>query len=360
MLAAEIGEASTAIDQMGVVDSIEGSAPDLEIRLIIADRPPEVADEAERLRPSATRHSKGVIMTLDSLQQQWALRSANAPLHAEMTFVGDALVLGVGAVLVKAAPLRGNGTPDVTSSDDDRLVALLSAAHRRPLPLHALAHIRRAVAKRSEGETVLALIHLALSGVAKLERPAEDARRLFVADELMKTGIAPRAVIDMFRQFTGTLEALDRRYDPNQPRVPAGNGRASGQWTSGDGTTTPTNSSATSPNLGGDRKKEPERRIQIAENSPDWAIASSDRADSASTASSATAVNFAPKSSLPSGNSPLGANISCDDLWDSDKQICLSVLIYEDKHYHGLCMKGALQRYDDCTAGRPLSPLLPY
>ncbi len=145
-------------------------------------------------------------MTHDTLRTQWHTRSENVPLHAEMIFEGGALVLGAGTTLIKSAPdRRGNGAPDDTSPDDARLLALLSAAHRRPITQRALAHIQRAVVKRGEGQTVLALIPLALSGVAKLEQPVESIRRLFVADELMKAGVMPSVVANVFARFIGSL-----------------------------------------------------------------------------------------------------------------------------------------------------------
>src|SRR5579872_4001444 len=202
-------------------------------------------------------------MTPDVLREQWRTRRATAPLRAEMTFEDDALVLGAGAVLAKTAATCG-------VSDDARLAALLSVAHRRPISPRALAHIRRAVVKKREGETTLALVHLALSGVAKLERPEEDARRIFVADELMTAGIAPRAVSEAFSRFDGALDDLERRYDPDQPRVPAGNGRASGQWTSGDWAGSAAASGSAPPSNHPAANQTSTRPIQIADSSSNW------------------------------------------------------------------------------------------
>ena len=113
----------------------------------------------------------------------------------------------------------------------------------------------------------LTLIHLALSGVVKLQRPAEDARRLFVADEMMKAGVAPNDVVNAFSRFTGTLEELERAYDPNQPRVPSGNGRQSGQWTSGDWTDAPPDSSDTEPEPPPGKQQSIPESVQVADNS---------------------------------------------------------------------------------------------
>jgi hypothetical protein len=49
----------------------------------------------------------------------------------------------------------------------------------------------------------------------------------------MKAGVAPRTILEALGPTPAPAD-LDRAYDPDQPRVPAGNGRPSGQWTSGD------------------------------------------------------------------------------------------------------------------------------
>ena len=49
----------------------------------------------------------------------------------------------------------------------------------------------------------------------------------------MKAGVPPRTILEALGA-PSTQADLDRAYNPDQPRVPAGNGRPSGQWTSGD------------------------------------------------------------------------------------------------------------------------------
>ena len=58
----------------------------------------------------------------------------------------------------------------------------------------------------------------------------EDAAyRLSLAAELIGAGVAPREIA---REFGFGLPADLIKYDPDQPRVPAGSGGESGQWTS--------------------------------------------------------------------------------------------------------------------------------
>lgn len=97
----------------------------------------------------------------------------------------------------------------------------------------------------------MALTHLALAGVGRLDDPREDARRLFIADGLMKGGVAPATILEALGAGSSS-EGLDRAYNPDQPRVPAGNGRPSGQWTTGEssGTAGATIHSDGAPTLG--------------------------------------------------------------------------------------------------------------
>ncbi len=163
---------------------------------------------------------------VDELNKAWeAARSR--PIAAEMTFAGDFLILGAQTRLAKV------GAP----VDEGRLGALLATAYGRPAPASSLRHVRRAVETWRDGEKPLALTHLALSGLAKLTQPKEDARRLFIADALIEAGVEPSDIVEGLRLGpTPPPEALDK-YNPGQPRVPAGN-TDGGQWTRGDGAET--------------------------------------------------------------------------------------------------------------------------
>jgi hypothetical protein len=86
------------------------------------------------------------------------------------------------------------------------------------------------LAKAREGDAPLALTHLALAGAGRLTDPRDDARRLFIADGLMKAGVAPATILAALGDAPPP-DALDRAYNPDQPRVPAGNGIVSGRWT---------------------------------------------------------------------------------------------------------------------------------
>ena len=116
---------------------------------------------------------------------------------------------------------------------EQRVLTLLAVAYRGGIPDTALGTLRR-VSKHWRGvDKCLAAIHLAQSGFGKLD--ADAATRLSLAAELIEAGMAPR---ELAREPRLTALQFDiSKYDENQPRVPAGNGRRSGQWTSGDNDT---------------------------------------------------------------------------------------------------------------------------
>jgi hypothetical protein len=95
-------------------------------------------------------------------------------------------------------------------------------------------NIENASEQWRRGEKVLAHIHLAFTGLPKLEG-ANDAYRLYLAEALLDDGLSPREMLAELG-LDRTMRQLNK-YDPDQPRVPAGSGRESGQWTK-DGAST--------------------------------------------------------------------------------------------------------------------------
>jgi hypothetical protein len=161
-------------------------------------------------------------------------RGLRAPLHPAMTFEGDVLLLGAGTRLGLAKRSLILRKQDSEGFDEARVAALLAVACGRPITPSQLAHIRGALEKQSEGQTTLALVRLTLAGVPKLQPPAEAAWRLSAADELMKRGMAPSELLKALGIGPTPRDALERVYNPDQPRVPAGNGRPSGRWKRGN------------------------------------------------------------------------------------------------------------------------------
>jgi len=172
-------------------------------------------------------------MLAERLSKAWRTRQATVPIDPAMTFAPEGLVLGARTVLAPAATDGDRWTIRLEGSEA-RLAALLAAAHLRPVTPEALNHIRKAAERWNEGDAGLAQVHLALSRLGPLDAPG--AQRLFLADELLKAGTPPDVILRALNPSPSAPEPLGKEYNRDQPRVPAGNGRPSGQWTSDGGT----------------------------------------------------------------------------------------------------------------------------
>lgn len=168
-------------------------------------------------------------MSPQQLDDEWRALKSSVPFDTAMRFGSDGLVLGHGTVLCRAS--RSSPRQVVVDTSEQSLLTLLAAAHLQPPSIVGLSHLQRAAERRREGQDALASMHLALSGLDRLKRPIADARRLFFADRLLKGGLPPETIInalDLASLKDGTL-----KYSPDQPRVAAGSGRTSGEWTTG-------------------------------------------------------------------------------------------------------------------------------
>jgi|GEM_PF-3593060 hypothetical protein len=118
------------------------------------------------------------------------------------------------------------------NGEKERILTLLSIAHRCAVPPAVFGFLRRASKHWRSGDKTLACMQLSQSGLGKLDE--EGAYRLSLAAELIEAGFTPR---ELARELGLSPVQFDiSKYDENQPRVPAGNGRESGRWTSADGT----------------------------------------------------------------------------------------------------------------------------
>jgi hypothetical protein len=145
-----------------------------------------------------------------------------------MHFASEGLLLGAGTVVVAAeGPRRLRNL----QGQEARVLALLSAAYGKAVAPSVVGNITRAAEAWSEGDDCLAYIHLAHARLPTLQEPYDAARRLFIVDGFMKAGTSPRAVFEAFHFGGAYIDAVEKFFNPDQPRVPAGSGRTSGEWT---------------------------------------------------------------------------------------------------------------------------------
>ncbi len=140
-----------------------------------------------------------------------------------MQFSEKGLALGAGTVLAAANASR-------LAKTDPRLAFLVRVAHSRAPSASALAHLSKAVRRWSDGDESMARMHV----VGRLQHPEADARRLFLAEALLDAGLAPDELLKAVA--TRPADADLAKYNADQPRVPAGNGRPSGRWTTSGAT----------------------------------------------------------------------------------------------------------------------------
>jgi hypothetical protein len=150
--------------------------------------------------------------------------------HQKMTVTEHGLVLGAGTLLAK---MGDSGL--CLDGEEERILTLFAIAFRGNVPDRMLGSLRRVSKHWQGGDKCLAAIHLAQMGLPDIGEDA--AYRLSLAAELIEAGVTPR---ELARELGLNPVQFDiSKYDENQPRVPAGSGRASGQWTSSGDTAGP-------------------------------------------------------------------------------------------------------------------------
>lgn len=163
---------------------------------------------------------------IEHLQKQWRESARFRGLHASMSFENDALVLGADTVLVKR---KADGAL-VLDGAEMRLLILLSVAQGRPIGASILKNFRRASDCAKAGDACMASMHVALA-LPALDDPERAAQRLFMVDGLLAAGAPPRDIWAALAFDPAILDVLAKKFNPDEPRNPGGDGSASGEWT---------------------------------------------------------------------------------------------------------------------------------
>jgi hypothetical protein len=161
-----------------------------------------------------------LVIELDDLEVRFVERRRSHGLRPNLEITGEGLLLGAGTLLARP---RGGEEPCI--------LALLAAVGRVVSP-QILDVMRKALDLWSRCEKFLAQLLLTFVRLPPLTE--DQAFALFAADELLKSGLSPRALMKGLGFDPAPLDGLEK-YNPDQSRVPAGNGRESGQWGPGSG-----------------------------------------------------------------------------------------------------------------------------
>ena len=167
-------------------------------------------------------------MLQERLRNAWRARERTIAISPVLTLAPQGLVLGAGTVLV---PADGSRRLQNLQGQETRVLALLPAAYGRAVAPSVLGNIARAAKAWSEGDDCLAYIHLAHARLPQLQDAHETSRRLFIVDHFMKAGTSPAIVMAVLGLDASAIDAVGKLYNPDEPRVPAGSGRTSGEWT---------------------------------------------------------------------------------------------------------------------------------
>lgn len=165
---------------------------------------------------------------LEDLKKQWNDAARFRGVRVNLCLEPDGVRLGAGTIIAK----RSRDGSLAVDGEEARVLTLLSVACGRVVDPPVLVSLRRASALARSGDECKAAMLLALVKLPKIADPKDAARRLFIADGLMAKGVEP---IDIWKSLDFDPALLDSlcKFDPDEPRVPAGSGKPSGEWTNG-------------------------------------------------------------------------------------------------------------------------------
>jgi hypothetical protein len=174
---------------------------------------------------------------LDDLERKWILKCQTGAIRRRLEITSEGLLLGAGTCLAKMIRDAGGAPVLALDGQGSRIIALLSVACERAVPASVMDTLRKASDFWSRGEKALAHVHLSFFRAPPFETN-EQAFRLFAANEPFEAGLSPRRLMKALDLDPAPLDIL-QKYNPDQPRVPAGSGRISGEWGDGTGANTP-------------------------------------------------------------------------------------------------------------------------
>jgi hypothetical protein len=174
------------------------------------------------------------VRSFNELKKRWDDHVSRGRYHPGIVINDAGLVLGADTILVRMGETRSGAKAFAVEADLERLLTLLGVSYRDQVPPGIVKNVEKASEQWRRGEKVLAHIHLAFARLPRLAS-TNDAYRLYLAEALLDDGLPPREMLAELG-LDRTMRQLDK-YDPDQPRVPPGSGRESGQWTK-DGAST--------------------------------------------------------------------------------------------------------------------------
>ena len=196
-------------------------------------------DSSNRLTEIDEPNGTTVTFAYDANGQRIKKTTQTGGANPTMTVVNDTYQNGRlayqtnlgGTVLAKMEAGRGGSRELILDGQEERILALLAVVYGEAVNFRVLEAVRRASNYWSNGEPVLAVIALARSGLPPLDGPERTSIGLSAAERLLDHSLSPRELIKACGLDPTLLDLRKTGYNPDQPRVPAGNPDG-GQWTS--------------------------------------------------------------------------------------------------------------------------------
>ena len=154
------------------------------------------------------------------------------PYEDALWFDEDGLHIGARASILHPTDLTARSL----SKSLVRLETLLAVTFRRYFTSDERQAVANASARSRGGDQVAANLRLATSRLVRFPYVDGIDRQLELANVLLDRGMAPDDLLDALDIGSTPSRCSLLKYDQDQPRVPAGNGRESEQFGSGGGT----------------------------------------------------------------------------------------------------------------------------
>jgi hypothetical protein len=158
--------------------------------------------------------------TLAGLAASWELTKRREAFRVTPVWTKSGLIFGAGTVLAREIP-----------GSEDRVVALLSATFDKVSGSTIVRALERAHEAWRAGKKAESAAWVAAAGLPPL-LSEESARRLYFAAGFLDDGSITPMELRRICQEVASARKAAKEFDPDQPRVPAGDADG-GQWTSG-------------------------------------------------------------------------------------------------------------------------------
>jgi hypothetical protein len=135
-----------------------------------------------------------------------------------LTVTKEGIVLGANTVIAKRR--NDNGACEIEGREVE-ILGLISAAFGQPVSPDIIPHLRHADRAYGQGDPVTAQIHIAFTGLPKLEDEKLASFRLFLADQLLQSRLGVEEQLPAHR-LTILYPTRCERRAPTTRNTPAG------------------------------------------------------------------------------------------------------------------------------------------